>query len=127
MLGVHRGVLTYALQVAVEQGIGLLNKLCDAGDRGISQAVLDFPEHLKFGVPTKTACILMNEGIRHRRAAVMLGGAAELRPISPDDREAVMREARRLLEQEDRWLPSLGRLVLDNSRIDLQQTAATDE
>jgi helicase len=126
MLGVHRGVLTYALQVAVEQGVGLLKKLCEASDRGISQAVVDFPDHLKFGVPTQTACILAGEGVRHRRAAVALGAAAELRPISRDDRAGVIREARRVLQQEERWLPTLGRLVLDNTRFDLQEKAVAD-
>jgi len=37
MLGVHAKVLSYVLQVAVEQGIGLLEKLLDAGGRKLSQ------------------------------------------------------------------------------------------
>lgn len=38
MLGVHARVISYVLQVAVEQGVGLLKKLLEASDRELAQA-----------------------------------------------------------------------------------------
>jgi len=61
----------------------------------------------------------MTEGLRQRRAAVALGESDELVNYSPDDRQQIMTAARRFLEVRERWLPSLGRLVLENTGLDL--------
>jgi len=119
MLGVHARVISYVLQVAIEQAVGLLEKLLQASDRELSQAVIDFPEHLRFGVPTRAARVLSAGGVRHRRAAVALGLSPELAASAADDRAAVFSTARRLLEDQERWLPTMGRLVLENTLVDL--------
>jgi len=120
MLAVHAKVVTYELQTAVEQGIALLRKFCEMGGRPISTSVLEFPEHLRFGVPTSAARVLASS-IRHRRAAVALGVTPELGGESADDRDEILTRARELLTDTERWLPVLGRLVLENTIADLLQ------
>lgn len=119
MLGVHAKVISYVLQVTVEQGIGLLKKLLETSDRELSQAVVDFPDYLRFGVPTPTAKVLAESGVRHRRAAVALGQSRELNARFLNNRDAVIFVARQSLEDRDRWLPLMGRLVYENTLEDL--------
>ncbi len=119
MLGVHARLLTYVLQTAIEQGVALLQKFLEAKAQQLSQAVIDFPEHLRFGVPTLAARVLAAEGVRHRRAAVRLGRTPELEAVAQQGREAIFTAARQLLEDEERWLPEFGRLVLQNTKVDL--------
>jgi ATP-dependent DNA helicase len=126
MLAVHARVVAYELQTAVEQGIALLRKFCDTEGRPISNAVLEFPDHLRFGVPTPTGRILAGS-ITHRRAAVALGTSPELAHEPADDRGRVLATARELLETSERWLPVLGRLVLENTVADLQRPSAPAE
>lgn len=125
MLGVHARVISHVLQVAVEQGVGLLKKLLEADDRELAQAVADFPEHLRFGVPTAAAKVLAAGGLRHRRAAVALGRSPELGTLV--DRSAVFPTARHLLDDRERWLPAMGRLVLDNTLEDLRDPSVFDD
>jgi helicase len=125
MLGVHARVLTYVLQVAVEQAIGLLKKLLEAGEKDLAQAVIEFPEHLRFGVPTPAARVLAAAGVRHRRAAVALGRSPELRAVAADDRAHIFAIARHLLADGERWLPVLGTLVLEHTIADLAEATST--
>ena len=127
MLGVHARVLSYVLQVAVEQGVGLLKKLLEAGERELAQTVIDFPEHLRFGVPTPAARVLAAGGVRHRRAAVALGRSPELAAMGAYDRAGILATARQLLDDRERWIPTLGRLVLDNTKEDLREDSLFDE
>jgi superfamily II DNA/RNA helicase len=127
MLGVHARVISYVLQVAVEQAVGLLKKLLEASERELSQAVVDFPEHLRFGVPTAAARFLAGGGVRHRRAAVALGQSPELTANAGGDRATLFSTARHLLEDRERWLPTMGRLVLEKTRKDLQEVSAPDD
>lgn len=127
MLGVHAKVISYVLQVAIEQGVGLLKKLLEASDRELSPAVVDFPEHLRFGVPTPAAKALAAGGVRHRRAAVTLGRSPELGTRTRDDRAAVFSVARHLLDNRERWLPAMGRLVLENTLEDLREPSVSND
>ncbi len=120
MLAVHAKVLTYELHVAIEQAVGLLGKLLEENARELAQAVKEFPEHVKFGVPTRAARVLAAGGVRHRRAAVALGQAPELATIAADDLDEIFATAERLLEDRERWLPKLGRLVLENTISDVR-------
>ncbi|WP_236786528.1 hypothetical protein [Allochromatium tepidum] len=115
---VHARVINYVLQVAVEQGVGLLKKLLEARDRELAQAVADFPEHLRFGVPTPAAKALAAGGVRHRRAAVVLGRSPEL--VTLVERPAVFSTARDPLDYRERWLLAMRRLVLENTLEDLR-------
>jgi hypothetical protein len=124
MLAVHAKVVTYELQTTVEQGIALLRKFCEVQERPISSSVVEFPEHLRFGVPTPAGRVLAGS-IRHRRAAVELGNSPELAGESGADRESLLTGARELLADTERWLPLLGRLVLDNTIMDLARPSAS--
>jgi helicase len=126
MLAVHARVVTYELQTAIEQGVALLRKFCEVEGRPVSNNVLEFPEHLRFGVPTAAARILAGS-IRHRRAAVALGSSPELANATTEDRERLLASARELLGDTERWLPVLGRLVLDNTVADLRRPPAPAE
>jgi len=127
MLGVHTRALTYVLQVAVEQAVGLLKKLLEASGKELAQTVIEFPEHLRFGVPTTAARVLAAGGVRHRRAAVALGESPELRAVGAGDRVHIFATARQLLVDRDRWLPKLGRLVLDRTIVDLAEEIYSDQ
>lgn len=127
-LAIHAGLLTYELQTAAEQGIALLGRLCEAQGRPVSSAVVEFPEHLRFGVPN-IASRLIAGAVRHRRAAVALGQSDELSPLRLENAaaEAVLTQAHQLLEDTERWLPILGRLVLTNTKHDLRRFAEPDD
>lgn len=127
MLAVHARVITYVLQVSIEQAVALLRKLLEASDREMSQAVVDYPEHLRFGVPTPAARVLASGGVRHRRAAVALGRSPELATQDGNDEEEIRVNARRLLDDRERWLPVMGKLVLTNTLADLRDRSADAE
>jgi helicase len=122
MLGIHSRIISYVLQVAVEQGLGLLSKILESSDQDVSSSIMAFPEHLRFGVPTKAALILLAGGIRHRRAAVALGNDPQLREIENDDRDGILNIARNLLEDRERWIPVLGRYVYEKTLTDVHST-----
>jgi hypothetical protein len=124
MLEVHTRVLTYALHVNIEQAISLLTKFLETDGRSIAQAVTEFPEYLRFGVSTPAARALLAGGVRHRRAAVELGRSAELREGGTDDHRQIFLIAQQLLTNTGRWLPSLGRLVLENTIADVSDVVA---
>lgn len=121
MLGVCARVIGYTLQVLIEQGVAVLEKLLEADGHELSQAVIDFPEHLRFGAPTAAARVLAAAGVRHRRAAVALGRSTELASMSVEDRELILAIGRLLIDDVERWLPVLGQLVLDNTQTDLSE------
>ncbi|MCL5734829.1 MAG: DEAD/DEAH box helicase [Actinobacteria bacterium] len=127
IMGVHARVIGYVLQVAIEQAVGLLHKLLEASGHHLSQAAVDFPEHLRFGVPTSAGRILAAGGVRHRRAAVALGRSPELAAANEDDRIALFAKARHLLDDRERWLPIMGRLVLEHTLEDLGESTALRE
>jgi len=117
LLGVHRRVVSYVLQTLVEQGVALLAKLLGGQGRVLAPAVLAFPEHLRFGVPTAAARFLAGGGVRHRSAAVELGNALR---TSGEDRTAIFIAARQgLRAHADAWVKRLGTLVYTNTIWDL--------
>lgn len=120
ILGVHSGVFSFALQTTVEQGIALLQKLIDSQGRPIAPVVLQFPEHLRFGVPTIAGFSLAAGGVRHRRAFVAIGNAPDLSGFRPDDRLGIFSAAQALLDRDrEGWRAYLGSLVFDNTLRDL--------
>jgi helicase len=126
LLGVHSKVLSYVLQVSVEHAVALLKRILEARGLGISQSVIDFPEHLRFGVPSRAARVLAS-GIRHRRAAVTLGRATELATSGADDPDTIFAKARQLIDDQERWLPVLGSLVFQNTVEDLKGATTLDD
>lgn len=128
LLGVHAHVLTYVLQTLVEQGIALLEKLLEDQGRGLASPVAQFPEHLRFGVPTPAARMLAAGGVRHRRAAVELGTADELRGAAAEDWREVFSTALQLLTGDrDGWHARLGELVFGNTLQDLTSITGDEQ
>lgn len=120
LLGIHTSVVSYVLQTLVEQGIALLAKLLEVQGRSLSPAVLQFSEHLRFGVPSAPARVLAAGGVRHRCAAVELGGALAGQGLGAEDRMALFAAARRsILAYRDAWVSRLGALVVENTLWDL--------
>lgn len=126
VLAVHGRVVAYVLQVAVEQGVALLAKVLEGQARELAPAVVAFPEHLRFGVPTTQARILSADGLRHRCAAVELGNA--LRSQGEEKERLRAAALNGLREHEKAWRDHLGDLVYDNTLIDFgTPTADTEE
>lgn len=118
LLTVHARVVSFALQTQIEQGFALLAKLLSARESELSTAAQQFPEHLRFGVPTGPARVLAASGVRHRSAAVQLGNA--LVGSVPDMRFATRVAARALLKGDPAgWRARLGDLVYNNTIDDL--------
>lgn len=119
LLGIHSRAVAFVLQTLIEQAVALLERLLLSQGRNLSPAVIQFPEHLRFGVPTAGARALAARGIRHRRAAVQLGQALAGRDV-PEDRAILFPIVRQLIEDDgEEWRTRLGRLVLDRTLVDL--------
>jgi hypothetical protein len=120
MLGVHMRVLTFGLQTIVEQAVAQLERLLLSQGRALADAVVQFPEHLRFGVPTAGARLFSTVGVRHRSAAVALGSDGMFRAGGITDRVILRAEGRRLLaEHPGEWRERLGELVYRNTLQDL--------
>ena len=112
LLGVYTRAVAFVLQTLAEQATALLERVVESQGRGVSEAVRQFPEHLRFGVPTAGARALAGYGLRHRRAAVALGGVVS-GPGGGADRQTLFRVVRDVLEADPReWETRLGTLVL---------------
>ncbi len=110
-------VVSFVLQSLVEQAIALLGKVLQANGQGMSEAVEAFPEHLRFGVPSRASLVLSKEGVRHRSASVALGNAIESTVANSLGTASAAREL--LVAQPEVWQERLGRLVYSNTLTDL--------
>lgn len=119
ILGIHTRAVAYSLQSLVEQGISLLARVLLERGIDVSEGVLAFVEHLKFGVPSRFGVLLANGGIRHRRAYVALGNAIQALtpPVQPVNAKAVA--LRSLEKYPDSWRNALGELVYFNTLKDV--------
>ena len=126
LLSVHAHVISFVLQTLVEQGVALLERLLDAEEAPLASAVRQFPEHLRFGVPTAHARVLAAAGVRHRRATVELGEALNGFEIADDDRGVTLAVAEDLLLNDpELWATRLSDLVVQNTLQDLASARAT--
>lgn len=120
LLRVHSRVLTFALQTMVEQAIALLEKVLQSQERELAAAVRQFPEHLRFGVPSAAGCTLAAGGVTHRLAFVAIGKVLRPPGVRVDDRAQVFDAAQRSLEaHQDQWRTHLGTLVFQRTMRDL--------
>ena len=123
-LSIHTSVVAFRLQTLVEQAVALLEKALGAQELPISDAIVQFPEHLRFGVPTTAGMLLAARGVRHRLAAVELGGVLEGQRVGTEDHIALFGAARLVLASDpDGWQKRLGRLVFENTLQDLSERA----
>ncbi|NBB11031.1 DEAD/DEAH box helicase [Pseudomonas sp. SLFW] len=119
ILGIHTRVVAYSLQTLVEQGISLLARLLLERGIEVSEGVLAFVEHLKFGAPSRYGVLLANGGVRHRKAYVALGNAilALSPPVQPVNAKAVA--LRSIENYPDGWRNALGEFVYSNTLKDV--------
>lgn len=119
-LAIYTGAISYGLQTIIEQGISLLSKLLESQGRLLAESVRLFPEHLRFGAPTAGACVLSKSGIRHRRAAILLGETQEVSLAVAAPRAILFNIARQLLEADEvGWRDRLGTLMYENTIADV--------
>jgi hypothetical protein len=90
--------------------MALLERYLADADRNLADAAVNLPNYLRFGVSTPAALTMRTSGMRHRRAAVMLGNEPEMTSAQnvfqhPND------TARVLLQNEERWRAVLGDFV----------------
>ena len=120
VLTIQTGPISYRLQTVVEQGLALLAKLLESQGRVLSPAAISFSDCLRFGVPTIAACALSNAGLRHRRAALLLGEIPEVQAVIEGGRTLLLAVASQLLRQDaDVWRAQLGSLVYENTLADV--------
>jgi helicase len=120
LLGVHSQVFTFALQTMIEQAIPLLEKVLQSQGRELAPAVRQFPEHLRFGVPSAAGCTLAAGGVTHRLAFVEIGKVLSPDGVKVDDRAQVFDAAQGALEtHRDEWCSHLGTLVFRRTMRDL--------
>jgi helicase len=120
VLRIHTSIVSYSMQTVVEQGLALLKKSLEAQGQALPEVVNQFPEHLRYGVPSKAGVILSEAGLRHRRAAVLLGAAVEGGSAEAADALSVITAARSALHGDlVDWLPILGEFVYRRTEADL--------
>ena len=116
VLAIQTAAISYGLQTVVEQGISLLLKLLESQGRALAAAVQAFPDHLRFGVATAGACALCRAGIRHRRAAILLGATPEVEAVVGGGRAIMFATVAQLLARDEAdWRARLGVLVYENT------------
>ena len=119
LLAIHTTAVAFVFQTLVEQAVALLEKLVEARGDNLAAPVVQFPDHVRFGVPTGAGRVLSVRGVRHRRAAVELGNALDGR-VENDDEMALFQFARNtLFDDRDEWRGRLGILVFENTIRDL--------
>ena len=122
LLGVYTGAISFVLQTIIEQGVALLAKFEESVGRSLSPAAAQFPDHLRFGVPSAPARVLAAGGVRHRSAGVLLGAALVSSGIISEDRMTIFAAAKRLLQQDPQgWNTLLGALVANNTVEDINK------
>jgi len=99
----------------------LLEKVLESQGRALSAAVRAFPDHLRFGVPTTAARALCAFGLRHRRAAILLGTIPEVQTSARDGQARLFEIVSQLLAGDEQgWREHLGALMYDNAAADLR-------
>jgi helicase len=93
----------------------------EAEGRELPDAAKTFPEHLRFGAPTMAARVLAANGVRHRRACVILGyEAAVATAAALEGPDGAFRVAGDLLRGDrDLWTGRLGALVVERTLEDV--------
>lgn len=119
LLRIHTGAVSYAFSTLVEQAVVVLGKLLADSDPGLAPAVAMLPDFIRYGVHSLPARNLMVDGLRHRRAANLLGDD----PAMVDPRNGLLseRDVARALVQRDpgRWRDDLGQFVYQRTARDL--------
>lgn len=115
LLSIHARGITYSLQTLVEQGISLLSKRLETEGIKLAEGVANFPEHLRFGLPTAASRFLAISGLRHRKACVYLGEFLERLNIIENSSQAKILASVSLKLDAANWRKTLGDLIYEKT------------
>lgn len=119
LLQIHSRVILYEFKSLVEQAVVIVQEKFQSEGKSLSQAVVNLPDYLRFGVPNVLARELMMCGLRHRQAAVKLSQDLQAEPVavhhSPSKAAFLM-----LREEDSMWRETLGDFVYERSIADLE-------
>lgn len=119
VLAIHTRGITFSLQTIVEQGMSLLAKRLESDGIEMSEGFVNFPEHLRFGVPNAPARILAAKGVRHRTACVQVGTALNNNNLGGSPELVLRNSAASLGQYVEQWRTALGDLVYQHTLTDL--------
>lgn len=118
ILRIHSGVVTFTLTTLIEQAIAVLAKHFEQTGEAIAPAIADLPDFLRYGTADVDVRDLLSNGVRHRRAAVLLGAEfendVETFFLTPKERAARIIE-----ENPSRWFAVLGSFVFTRTARDV--------
>lgn len=117
VLRIYGSVISYSFATLTEQAAAILQRHLADSDLTMSEAVALLPEYLRHGVPTPAARALIAGGVRHRRAAVLLGNHPAMTAPANVLREP--RDVARDVINEAGWEEALGQFVFERTQADL--------
>ena len=119
-LAIYTGVLSYAVQTVVEQGIALIEQLLGSHGLPLGPGARALPGLLRYGVPTNAGSALAVAGVRHRSAYVSIGSLyAAMSADFIDSTSLALEALSHLQSNEAPWREGLGDLVYENTVNDL--------
>lgn len=99
-----------------------MEKALESRGQTLSPNAIEFPDHLRYGVPTENGRVLATRGVRHRLAYVSLGRALDGDQYSALTVAGVLPAARDSLRSHELlWRQALGEIAYVNTVADLQQ------
>ncbi|MDB5961641.1 MAG: box helicase [Massilia sp.] len=120
LLAVHTKAISYVLQTLIEQAIALLSKMLETDDRTLDPWIAEYPERLRYGVPSEFGLTLAAHGVRHRFATIELARSMQRATPLPTGKRAILRYARDSLEHFPvEWAARLGDVVYQRTLVDL--------
>ena len=110
ILRIHSGVVSFTLATLVEQAIAVLTRYFEQTGQDIAPVITLLPNFLRYGTTSTDARDLLANGVRHRRAAILLG--AEFTTDLDTFFLTPIEQAARILEADpERWRETLGSFV----------------
>lgn len=126
VLRIHSGVVSFTLATLVEQAFAVLARHFEQMGERIAPAYALLPDFLRYGTTSIEARDLLATGVRHRRAAILLG--AEL-ATDPGPRFLTpIKQASRILDADpEHWREVLGSFVYSRTVRDVRSGPTTPQ
>lgn len=110
ILRIHSGVVSFTLATLVEQAIAVLTLHFEQTDQNMAPAITLLPDFLRYGTTSPNVRDLLANGVRHRRAAILLG--AEFNSGLDSYFLTPIEQAAQLLDADpEHWRETLGSFV----------------
>lgn len=118
ILRIHSGVVSFRLATLVEQAFAVLSRYFDQAGQKLAPAIALLPDYLRYGTTNMYARELLANGVRHRRAAILLAADFVVNPhtffLTPIEQAAGIIEA-----DPARWRETLGSFVFTRTAYDV--------